>query len=108
MRTVIEYLEFAKKAEREFGDNERENIVSFLAQNPKAGKMLENFGGIRKVKWIRKGIKGSEFNIYFHSGLNNLPLVIIAIFKNGEKLIFDKIIEILIHTKTDQMFNRNF
>ncbi len=107
MRTVNEFNQFTKKFEREFDDDVRENIVSFLAQNPKAGKTLENFGGIRKLKWMQVGRKESEFNIYFHPGSNNLPLVIIAMFRKGEKLIHDKIIEILIHAKTDQMSNRN-
>ena len=99
MRTVIEFTEFITKAEREFGEEERENIVSFLSQNPKAGKALENFGSIRRIEWHRKGRKNTEYNIYFHPGKNNLPLVIIAIFKKGEKMIFNKIIEILIHSK---------
>jgi hypothetical protein len=95
MKTVIEYNEFIKKAEKLFGTEEREKIVFFLAANPKAGKKLERFGGIRKLEW-----KGeSEYLIYFHLGTNNLPLVIIAVFRKHEKLILDKIIEILIHNK---------
>lgn len=77
------------------GAEEREKIVFFLSTNPKAGKKLEDFGGIRKLEWS----KNSEHYIYFHSGANNLPLVIIGIFRKREKLILDKIIEILIHSK---------
>lgn len=99
MRTVIEFLQFIQKAEKQFGEKEREKIVSFLSENPKAGKPIENFGGIRKIEWHSKGKRGESFNIYFHPGSNNLPLVIISIFKKGEKMIFDKIIETLIHNK---------
>lgn len=42
----------------------------------------------------------AEHSIYFHPGTKNLPLVVIAIFRKGEKMILDKIIEILIHKKT--------
>lgn len=95
MRTVIEYHQFIKKAEKIFGAMEREKIVSFLSANPKAGKKLENFGGIRKLEWNGN----SEHNIYFHAGSNNLPLVIISIFRKHEKLVLEKILEIVIHNK---------
>lgn len=96
MRTVIEFQEFVKKADRLIGSEERDKIVSFLAFNPKAGKELEHFGGIRKLEWRNL----SDHNIYFHPGANNLPLVIIGIFRRGRKMIHDEIIEILIHAKT--------
>lgn len=95
MRTVIEFHEFINKAEKIFGTEEREKIVSFLSSNPKAGRKLEGFGGIRKLEWKND----SDHNIYFHPGANNLPLVIISIFRKHEKLVLDKIIEILIHSK---------
>lgn len=38
MRTIIEYTEFTKKAEKLFGSEEREAIVFHLSSNPKAGK----------------------------------------------------------------------
>ncbi len=98
-RTVIEFVEFIQKADKQFGEEEREKIVAFLSANPKSGKQIENFGGIRKLEWHQKGRRGEIFNIYFHPGSNNLPLVIIAMFKKNEKMIFNKIIEILIHSK---------
>ena len=103
MRTVIEFPEFIKKAEKEFNEDEREKIVFLLSNNPKAGNKLENFGGIRKLEWSRKGKRNTEYNIYFHPGTNNLPLVIISIFKKGEKLILNKIVEILIHSKINEL-----
>lgn len=103
MRTVIEFPEFIQRAEKEFGEKERENIVSFLSENSKAGKCIENFGVIRKVEWHQKGRRGIIQNIYFHPGSNNLPLVIVSLFKKGEKLIFSKLIEILIHSKIDKL-----
>ena len=95
MRTVIEYHEFIRKADKIFGAEEREKIVSHLSSNPKAGKKLEHFGGIRKLEWN----DNSEHGIYFQPGTNSLPLVIIAIFHKHEKLVLDKIIQILIHNR---------
>lgn len=95
MRTIIEFIEFSTKADKLFGIEERERIVSFLSANPKAGKHLENFGGIRKLEWKAN----AEYGIYFHPGANKLPLVIIGIFRKHEKFILNKIVEILIHNK---------
>ena len=95
MRTVIEFPEFIRKSEKIFGVEEREKIVSFLSSNPKAGKKLEHFGGIRKLEWK----DDAAHSIFFHPGANNLPLVIISIFRKHEKIVLEKIIEILIHSK---------
>jgi len=99
MRTVIEFSEFIRKAERQFGGEEREKIVEFLSKSPKVGVSIDKFGGIRKLEWQQKGKRGEIFNVYFHPGSRKLPLVVISIFKKGEKMIFNKIIEILIHNK---------
>jgi hypothetical protein len=99
MRTVMEFPEFYKKAERLFGEKEREKIVELLSNNPTAGKKLENFGGIRRLEWIEYSKKSKEHNIYYHSGSNSLPLVIIGIFRKNEKMVLDKIIEILLYSK---------
>lgn len=99
MRTVIEFSEFIQKAEKLFRTEEREKIVELLSANPNAGKKLENFGGIRRLEWIEHGKKPKSYNIYYHAGAKNLPLVIIAMFRKNEKLILDKIIEILLHKK---------
>lgn len=95
MRTVIEYIEFTAKAEKIFGRAETDELVSFLADNPKAGRELEHFGGIRKLEWKEFG----EHSVYFHPGAKKLPLVAIGVFRRGEKMILEKIMEILIHGK---------
>ena len=99
MRTVVEFMEFIQKANKQFGEEAREDIVSLLSDNPKVGNSIETFGGIRKLEWHQKGRRGESFNVYFHPGSSNLPLVVISIFKKGEKMIFNKIIETLIHNK---------
>jgi len=99
MRAVIEYPEFKQKAFKLFGEDGRQDIVSFLSENPKSGKKLEQFGGLRKLDWETLGKRGESYAIYFHPGTKNLPLAIIAIFKKHEKMILNKIIEILIHSK---------
>ncbi|HEY8559605.1 MAG TPA: hypothetical protein VIL74_04315 [Pyrinomonadaceae bacterium] len=96
MKTVVEFREFINEAEKIFGAEEREKIVSFPSLNPKAGKKQEHFGGIRKPNWN----DDSAYGIYFHPGSNDLPLVIISIFRKHEKIVLEKIIEILIRSKT--------
>jgi hypothetical protein len=95
MKTVVEYAEFMNTAEKVYGASEREEIVAFTSANPKAGREIERFGGIRKLTWKNF----DEHRIYFHPGTNKFPLVAIAVFKKGERLLFDKLLEIIIHGK---------
>ena len=74
-------------------------LWNFFPEIPKPGDQSETFGGIRKLEWHQKGRRDETVNIYFHPGANNLPLVVISMFKKNEKMIFNKIVEILIHNK---------
>lgn len=69
MRTVVEYSEFNRKAIKEFGEEGKDEIVTFLSDNPKSGKRIDDFGGIRKLEWMKRGLRDTEHCIYFLSRL---------------------------------------
>ena len=69
MQTVIEFPEFIQKANKQFGKEEREKVVEFLSRNPKAGKSIENFGGIRKLEMASKGKAWRNFEHILSSRL---------------------------------------
>jgi hypothetical protein len=54
LRTVIEFDVFINKAEKIFGGEEREKIVSFLSANQNAGKKLEGFGEVVKIGMAKR------------------------------------------------------
>jgi hypothetical protein len=56
---VAETPLFIEQAEAVWDENGRQAFVDFIAQNPEAGDVIPDTGGVRKVRWIRAGM-GSE------------------------------------------------
>ena len=84
--TVIETPSFLRDAKRLMDDEERQEIVAFLAQNPDAGDLLQGTGGIRKVRFTREGggkSGGYRVIYFFHS--QGIPLFALNIFAKNEK-----------------------
>jgi hypothetical protein len=65
MITVVELPEFIKRSERFLKENERENIVNYLAAHPAAGAIIkgrevsENYVGKERVQ-VRVVVFGSS------------------------------------------------
>ena len=65
--TIAEML-FIRQAAAVWTDDERAAFVDFIAANPKAGDLVPDTGGIRKVRWGRQGSgkRGGVRVIYFY------------------------------------------
>ncbi|TEA79960.1 hypothetical protein ERE07_03240 [Allopusillimonas ginsengisoli] len=50
MHSIAELPTYIKLADKLLGENERRNLIDFLAQHPKAGDIIEGTGGIRKSR----------------------------------------------------------
>jgi hypothetical protein len=84
--TVIETPSFLRDAKGLMDDEERQEIVAFLAHNPNAGDILQGTGGIRKVRFAREGGgKSSGYRViyFFHS--SDIPLFALNVFAKNEK-----------------------
>ena len=84
--TVIETPSFLRDAKGLMGDEERQEIVAFLAHNPNAGDILQGTGGIRKLRFAREGSgKSSGYRViyFFHSP--GIPLFALNVFAKNEK-----------------------
>ena len=84
--TVTETPSFLRDAKRLMGDEERQEIVAFLAQNPDAGDILQGTGGVRKVRFSREGggkSGGYRVIYFFHS--QDIPLFALNVFAKNEK-----------------------
>ncbi len=86
MNTVAELPSYRTFAEKHLSENERQNIIDFLAKNPKSGDIIQGTGGIRKLRW-GKGDRGKSGGVriiyYFHS--DKLPLYLVTLFAKNER-----------------------
>ena len=48
--TVVETAEFLRKAKPLFSESERAELAVFIAANPKAGEIIPETGGVRKIR----------------------------------------------------------
>lgn len=53
--TVAEMPEYQRRAEKLLTGPERLDLVNYLAAVPKAGDLIRETGGIRKLRWARSG-----------------------------------------------------
>jgi mRNA-degrading endonuclease RelE of RelBE toxin-antitoxin system len=68
-----------------FNENERKAIVDYLAAHPHAGDIVENTGGIRKLRWSQggKGKSGGARIIYYYHD-QRIPLFLLTVFAKNE------------------------
>ena len=86
MLTIAELPEFIRNAEKLVSDLERQDIIRYLAQHPKAGDLMEGTGGIRKLRW-RRGNQGKSSGVrviyYFHNEC--MQLYLLTLFAKGSQ-----------------------
>jgi hypothetical protein len=83
--SVCETKEFARQAEKIWSDAEREEFIVFIAANPFAGDLIQNTGGVRKVRWTRRGMgkRGGTRVIYYVLD-ETLPLFLLGLYPKNE------------------------
>src|SRR5438105_4225573 len=67
MFTFIESPSFSKFVHDYLSDDEYAELQSYLASNPEVGDVVRGSGGVRKMRWARKGAgkSGGVRVIYF-------------------------------------------
>ena len=86
MITVAETAPFLRKIASLLSDEERADLIAYLAEHPGAGVLIQGSGGIRKLRWARRGggkSGGIRVIYYFHSEM--MPLYLLAAFGKNEK-----------------------
>ena len=84
--TVVEVPEYIRRVERLLDEDERNNLTFHLSIHPKSGAVMLGTGGVRKLRWARKGKgkRGGVRVIYFFYD-EDIPLFLLTIFGKGEK-----------------------
>jgi mRNA-degrading endonuclease RelE of RelBE toxin-antitoxin system len=72
LNTIAELPAYRALAEKHLSEEERREIIDYLAEHPLAGDVLQGTGGIRKLRW-GKGGRGKSGGVrviyYFHDSL---------------------------------------
>jgi len=55
MKTVVETLSFETKSNKIWTEKEKEDFISWIAQNYESGKVISASSGFRKVRWSYSG-----------------------------------------------------
>src|SRR5688572_30429704 len=84
--TVAELPEYLRRAQRLLGDEERSDIVNYLAAFPRDGDLIKGTGGVRKLRWRQRG-RGKSGGVrviyYFHD--ERIPLYLLTVFAKTER-----------------------
>ena len=91
MLTIAELPEFIRTADKLLSEIERQDVIRYLAEHPKAGDLMEGTGGVRKLRWRRGGqgkSGGVRVSYYFHDEL--MPLYLLTLFAKGDQVNLSK------------------
>ncbi|MYG80968.1 MAG: addiction module toxin RelE [Gemmatimonadetes bacterium] len=75
MQTVAETPTFSRQADKLFSEDERRELIDYLAENPSAGDPIPGTGGVRKLRFAvpGQGKSGGARVIYFYGG-DRMPI----------------------------------
>lgn len=91
LNSIVELPEFIKRADSILTEEEKTELLYFLAKNPLAGSVIPCTGGLRKLRWgsSNKGKRSGSRVIYFFYN-QTMPLFLITIFRKNEKIDLSK------------------
>ncbi|WP_367067698.1 type II toxin-antitoxin system RelE/ParE family toxin [Oryzisolibacter sp. LB2S] len=86
LRGIAELPTYTRLADKLLSTEERQDLIDYLAEHPKAGDVMEGTGGVRKLRW-RRGGQGKSGGVrviyYYHDDL--MPLYLLTLFAKGDK-----------------------
>lgn len=83
---IAELPTYIRLADKLLSADERQDLINYLAEHPKAGDIIEGTSGVRKLRW-RRGGQGKSGGVrviyYFHDDF--MPLYLLTLFAKGDK-----------------------
>jgi len=87
MLSVAESPIFTRQTEKLFTEDEKQELISFLSENPLAGDEIPGTGGVRKLRFSAsgRGKRGGARIIYYYLD-DTMPLyALLAYAKNDQE-----------------------
>ena len=81
MQTLVPIGTFEEKARNLLGKAGFDDLLEFLARRPKAGRLIQGTGGLRKVRFARpgKGKSGGARVIYYYHN-DTKPILLLLVY----------------------------
>lgn len=84
--TVAETPAFTHDAKALLTEEERNDLILFLAEHPEAGDIIEQTGGVRKVRWARRGGgKSGGYRVIYYYYAESIPVFALMIYPKNRK-----------------------
>ena len=81
MLTVVETLLFERQWPHYWSEEERGEFAAYIAENPAAGDVVPESGGIRKVRWRRAGSgKSGGVRVIYFTRLTEGEVVLLTLY----------------------------
>jgi hypothetical protein len=92
VHTVIETPAFLASARDEgIDDDERTNIVTYIATSPRAGDVVQGTGGARKVRIAGRGKgKSGGYRVITFYAEEDIPVFLLDVYSKGGKTNLSK------------------
>ena len=86
LQAVAETPTFSRQADKLFSDDERRELIDFLANNPLAGDEIPGTAGVRKLRFgaLGRGKRGGARVIYFYAG-ESMPIYALLAYAKSAK-----------------------
>ncbi len=86
MQALVPISTFEGKARRLLGKAGFDDMLEFLARRPKAGRIIQGTGGLRKVRIARsgKGKSGDTRVIYYYHN-EDKPMLLLLIYAKADQ-----------------------
>ena len=86
MQTLVPIGTFEDKARRLLGKAGFDGMLELLARRPKAGRVIQGTGGLRKVRIARpgKGKSGGTRVIYYYHNVDK-PMLLLLIYAKADQ-----------------------
>ena len=86
MQTLVPIGTFEDKARKLLGKGGFDDMLEFMARRPKAGRIIQGTGGLRKVRIARPGkgkSGGTRVIYYYHS--EDKPMLLLLIYAKADQ-----------------------
>ncbi len=84
--SVVELPQYIRKAGRLLDEVDQSSLIFYLSTHPESGVIIQDTGGVRKLRWGRKGMgKRGGVRVIYYFYYEYMPLFMLTIFGKGEK-----------------------